>query len=111
MARSSGSTLQASLAVKERILALAASGLKQGEIASQVGKDRTYICRVLKQHADGRLEKHQRKVSALDTAVGMKVEDGYAGPDTLAYELFTLGYGESEIPSNKTLYRAIRACL
>jgi hypothetical protein len=63
---------------------------------------------VLKQHGDGRLQKHQRKVSALDTAVGMKIEDGYAGPDTLAYSLHLNGYDESEIPSNKTLYRAIK---
>jgi hypothetical protein len=108
MARSSGSTLQASLALKERIIALAATGLTQTQIAAEVRKNQGYISRVLRQQADGRLAKHQRKASALETAVAIKDEDGYAGPHTLAYELFKLGYDESEIPAKDTLHRAVK---
>lgn len=108
MARTPGSSLASSLEIKQRIIELHNQGLKQIDIALAVGKDRSYVSRVIKQNADGSLTRHERKVSALAAAVQYKQTDGYAGPHTLAYELHKQGYSEDEIPANNTLFNAIK---
>lgn len=109
MARTKGSNLEHALEIKRRIIALASDGLKQGDIARQVGKHRSYVSRVLKQFSSGELQKHERKVAALQTAVELKNKDSYLGPHTLAFELNQLGFSEDEIPANATLFKKVKA--
>lgn len=106
MARSPGSTIQTSLKLKEHIFVLRQEGLPLAAIATQVGKDKSYVSRVLKQD----LTKQRRKAEALACAVALKKTDDHkvSGPHTLAYVLNQdYCFTEDEIPARDTLFRAV----
>ena len=108
LARTSGSDISSSLEIKRRIIALRDQGWRQADIADAVGKDRSYVSRVIKQASDGSLAHHEAKAAALAAAVEIKKADSYAGSHTIAYELHRQGFDENQIPANGTLFKAVR---
>lgn len=108
MTRSVGSTIEASLALKHHIHALGAQGLSLSRIASQVGKSRPYVSRVLKQD----ISNQTRKAEALQLCEQLKRSDEsrYDGPERLADRLVREhGFSPDEIPHSQAIHQRLKA--
>jgi transposase InsO family protein len=107
MARSVGSTIESSLALKEYIADLRAAGWSLSRIATEVGRDKSYVSRVLKQD----LSKQRRQRSAVEAVIAAKRTDQFAaaGVETIVSHLVRTGQiDQADVPYDQALFARVR---
>ncbi len=102
MPRTTGSTTETSLQIKQQILSLHAGGMSKKDIAARVGKDRSYVSRII---ATGIPASQQAKADAITLALEIKASST-AGAGTIAWQLATEhGISPDAIPHTQLLHQ------